>query len=129
MKNKFYIVLLAFSIIPTASQAGPLPDEVGVCYEFKADEMIRRDICIITEGNAAGGMYANLQLVSGKEHQIASHGISGLNDGLYDLNGKDAVHYLRDAAFYNTTDYDGLSEINEPALYCYKTKVLDLCHN
>ncbi len=129
MKNKIYFKLLPFLLIATTSHARPLPDEVGVCYEFKADEMIRRDICIITEGNAAGGMYANLQLADGKQYQIASHGIIGLNDDLYDLNGKDAVHYLRDASFYETTDYEGLAEINEPALYCYKTKTLDLCHN
>lgn len=129
MRYKKLVLFLSLLFITINVQARPLPDHVGVCYEFKGDEIIQRDVCIITEGNAAGGMYANLTLMNGKQYQIASHGIIGLNDNLYDLNGEDAVHYLRDAAFYNIANYERLVEIDEPALYCYKTNSLNLCHN
>lgn len=115
--------------ITTMANARPSPDAVGVCYEFKGDEIKSRDVCIITSGNAAGGMYTNLNLINGKLYQIASHGISGINDDLYDLNGEDAVHYLRDASFLQVSTYDELAEVNEDAIYCYKTKKLNLCHN
>lgn len=128
MKAKCFGLILALLFYSTTGSARPSPDAVGLCYVFKGDEVVKRDICIITSGNAAGGIYTNLQL-GDKTYEIYSHGIDGKNSDGYNFNGQDSEHYLRDASFFNVSTYEELNEINEPALYCYKTKNIDICHN
>lgn len=131
MVFKKLILLCAVLTLSTAVHARPYPDKVGVCYEFKGDTPSKMDTCIISITDGAGGTSTTLRLLN-KRYDI--EGIETANSVdrygyKYTVNGVSAKSYYRNASFYDIADPEVLFENDEPALYCFKTSSLDLCHN
>ena len=131
MRFKKLVILCSVLLASLSSNARPYPDKVGVCYEFKGDTPSKMDTCIISITDGAGGTSTVLRLQN-KRYEI--EGIESENSSSrysykYTVNGVSAKSYYRNASFYDIADPEVLFENDEPALYCFKTSSLDLCHN
>lgn len=113
--KKIMLGALFLSLISSLAQARPMPDEVGVCYQFKDDKLIDMGVCIISAGNGAGAMYVNLKF-DGKQY-------------LYE-RPNDYIRNTFHEKVTNAQDLDYLEKYaEEEMIYCYKDKPYDICHN
>ena len=113
------IVAMLFVLVGLFSMAvyaRPNPDEVGVCYLFKGNELKDRDVCVVVQGSGAGGMYTNLYF-KGKEYLFE-----------YSNDDIDEITYPRDV-FYNFLEPERV-DIVEPdeIIWCHKNKPYDVCY-
>lgn len=115
--KKIMLGALFLSLISSLAQARPMPDEVGVCYQFKDDKLIDMGVCVISAGYGAGGTYTHMKF------QGKSYTYERSNDKEYD-------DYVRDVFYGKVTDIAILDSMEEEEMiYCFKDKPYDICHN
>lgn len=109
-----------------ASMVGPNPDSIQICYLFKNDDLIKKDICIQSSAEFTGASSTYLQLTDGKGYEVTR--VSGDNDSKFDIDGRSAQMYYRNASGYEVTSYEQLISYGQEPLYCFKNKVVDICY-
>lgn len=131
MSPKGVILFAIATALAMSAHARPYPDKVGVCYIFKGNNVLEMDTCIISIRDGAGGTSTSLQLNDKRYNIEGSETEKSTNryEYEYTVNGAAAQSYYRNASFYDVANPEELFEIEEPALYCYKTKTLNICHN
>jgi len=110
-----------------SSAVGPNPDSIQICYLFKNDNLIKKDVCIESSAEFTGASSTYLQLTDGKGYEITR--VSGDDDSKFDIDGRSAQLYHRNASGYEVTSYEQLMNYGQEPLYCFKNKVVDICYN
>jgi hypothetical protein len=115
-----------FLILDHPVVARPYPDQLGICYVFRGDEMVRREPCVISSGYGAGSHYASLNWLDGKTTSIYKDNSCNL-PGL-ELNGfcsntvnDAAAEYYERNAFLVATE--GTEAENMPCYLVSNTEV------
>ncbi|MGD1904815.1 MAG: hypothetical protein ACFB0C_02340 [Leptolyngbyaceae cyanobacterium] len=52
-------------------QAGPYPDELGICYRFEGDDRTQLEPCVISAGYGTGAHYVTLHWLDGTISNIS----------------------------------------------------------
>ncbi|WP_169393527.1 MULTISPECIES: hypothetical protein [Psychrobacter] len=141
MKIKGLLLLTALITSVTAAQARPYPDYAGVCTTFKGDNVVSKDVCVVSFSEGAGGKLTVLKTFN-KTYSIdaierrgsGNYDSDDINDSFkFTINGEaSSGEYYRHASFYNKVSVDELEQLNEleeEYLYCYKSKSVDICHS
>lgn len=97
------------------AQAMVYLDSVKVCYEFNQDEMISRDICILSAQSGAGGGSFDLMYKSENYH-------------FYYTDEKPINSYYRYPSLDKVLDGDDLFESSTEYLVCFSHKPYDICY-
>ena len=121
MISKFFMAILSACMLAISLLYMPLAqavvylDSVRVCYEFNQDEMISRDICILSAQSGAGGGSFDLMY-------------KGENYHFYYTDEKPINSYYRYPSLDRVLDSDDLFESGTEYLVCFLHKPYDLCY-
>lgn len=114
------IIGLFLSFLVTISHARPNPDELGICYLFKGDNLQDKGACIVSTGYGAGGVYTSLYF-NKKDYLFE----------FTDYEEADKLSYLRDSGFYHKITRQLLEDYDygdNDYLMCYKSRPSDVCY-
>lgn len=125
MNYKRLAISLLFIFTSFNAYARPNPSYVGICYEFKKDQLINYDTCVVSTGNGAGVLYTTLKY-NNKKYLLDNSVGQGEN---WSINGKKAKLYTRDPYYLERTDIEELISYDDPIIYCYENDSLNICHN
>lgn len=121
MISKFFMAILSACMLATSLLYMPLAqavvylDSVRVCYEFNQDEMISRDICILSAQSGAGGGSFDLMYKGESYH-------------FYYTDEKPINSYYRYPSLDRVLDSDDLFESSTEHLVCFLHEPYDLCY-
>ena len=94
-------------------------DKVGVCYEFKNNKVVEKNICLISYASAQDDTYIDLK-VNNKIYKLFSH----YSSNSYTLDGQLADFYYRTPTHFNK--YRG--SWKKRHLACYKSILEEVCY-
>lgn len=124
MKLSHLLLALPLLSLTTTTNATTYPDQVGACYIFKGNKVVKRDVCLISSSSSTGVSYNGLTFNSKTYKILDSSGWAGDDD--YTVDGLKAKRYIRETNFYKVISLDDTG--NEPYLLCFKTKAVDICY-
>lgn len=90
-------------------------DSVKVCYEFNGDELISRDVCILSAQSGAGGGSFDL-MYKGENHHFDY------------TEGEPMNSYYRYPSLDRVENEDEFFEINTEHLVCFSHQPYDMCY-
>ena len=135
MKIKVLLLLSTVVFGVSVAHARPQPDRPGVCITFKGDNVVSKDLCLVSYDEGAGGNTTDLKtfnksyVISGT--QVMNPRSEARSDHFkYTVNNEASFgEYHRSADFYSVEDIDEIREREDEYLTCYKTKSVDICYN
>lgn len=120
---------MAGVMIAVASNAYVYDDEVGGCYLFQGDKMIKRGVCLISTEAGNAHLYKFLSF-EGNSYEL--HENAEKPTAVHKINKVPAKLYYRDSRFPKIIlDTNHLGEVeadNNQFLTCYKNKSVDICY-
>ena len=126
MKYGYLFLAIPFLIPAVSASAAVSNDSSGVCYKFENDQVVQKDVCLISFVGGQGEGFWNLK-VNNETYELYEHDESYKKYGqhYFKLNGQPAESYYRNPNHYAVSydyddDYDYLS--------CYKSESDEICY-
>lgn len=127
-----YFILLSFMLFNSCIvYSAPMADELGICYKFEDNKLIKKSVCIIHSGYGAGGSYVTLEH-DGFSYNIETSIVYDEKTDEYEqtepmLNGIPATFYSRNLFYEPITDE---KLVQDDSLNCIvsKDRKKDICY-